>query len=166
MVWAKAIVTNAKSRRVSVCNALDCLLIHRNHLSELPGLLADLGIKYSCEVFADATEHSFGTEFLSMKMSVKCVNGISEAINHVERFGSRHSETIVSDNAENIQRYLKEVDAAVVYANASTAFTDGGQFELGAEIGISTQKLHARGPMGLAALTSYKWLVRGAGQVR
>jgi glutamate-5-semialdehyde dehydrogenase len=159
------------------------LLIHRNHLSDLPSLLADLGEQHACEVFADeeafkalsgkytgllhpAKKESFGTEFLSMKMSIKCVNDIAEAISHVERYGSRHSETIVSDTPGNIQRYLKEVDAAVVYANASTAFTDGGQFELGAEIGISTQKLHARGPMGLAALTSYKWLVLGAGQIR
>lgn len=181
--WAKAIITNAKSRRVSVCNALDCLLIHRSHLLDLPGLLADLGEQHACEVFADeeaygilsgnytgplhpANEQSYGTEFLSMKMSIKCVDDISEAIAHVERYGSRHSETIVSEHSENIRRYLKEVDAAVVYANASTAFTDGGQFELGAEIGISTQKLHARGPMGLAALTSYKWLVLGAGQIR
>lgn len=181
--WAKAIITNAKSRRVSVCNALDCLLLHRSHLAALPELLAELGTLHNCEVFADAAafaalqghyagplhpadEDSFGTEFLSMKMSVKCVDNISEAIAHVERYGSRHSETIVSNDQTNVQRYLQEVDAAVVYANASTAFTDGGQFELGAEIGISTQKLHARGPMGLAALTSYKWLVWGEGQVR
>jgi len=101
-----------------------------------------------------------------MKLSVKTVDDISEAIAHVERFGSRHSESIVTDNEANKNRYLKEVDAAVVYANASTAFTDGGQFELGAEIGISTQKLHARGPMGLAALCSYKWLVEGRGGIR
>jgi glutamate-5-semialdehyde dehydrogenase len=181
--WAKAIITNAKSRRVSVCNALDCLLVHRNHLSELHDLIFDLGNDHNCTVYADpdayavtiglypgelleATEESYGTEFLSMKMSIKCVDDISEAIAHVELHGSRHSETIVSDDGANIQRYLKEIDAAVVYANASTAFTDGGQFELGAEIGISTQKLHARGPMGLAALTSYKWLVLGEGQVR
>lgn len=181
--WAKAIITNAKARRVSVCNALDCLLLHRNYLDKLPGLLHDLGANYQCQVYADAdayavmeglypgelheaTADSFGTEFLSMKMSVKCVDNISEAITHVEKFGSRHSESIVSNNEVNIQRYLREIDAAVVYANASTAFTDGGQFELGAEIGISTQKLHARGPMGLAALTSYKWLVEGEGQVR
>jgi len=181
--WAKAIITNAKSRRVSVCNALDCLLVHNDHLGVLHDMIFDLGEDHNCVVYADpdafaatiglypgelleATEESFGTEFLSMKMSIKCVDDISEAIAHVERYGSRHSETIVSNNSENIQRYLKEVDAAVVYANASTAFTDGGQFELGAEIGISTQKLHARGPMGLAALTSYKWLVRGEGQVR
>ncbi|MFT7119933.1 MAG: glutamate-5-semialdehyde dehydrogenase [Neolewinella sp.] len=182
--WAKAIITNAKARRVSVCNSLDCLLLHRNNLSALPHLLAKLGTEHNCEVYADldaqhvlkgnypdenlyeATNESFGTEFLSMKLSVKIVDDIAEAIAHVEKYGSRHSESIVSNDDANIQRYLKEIDAAVVYANASTAFTDGGQFELGAEIGISTQKLHARGPMGLAALTSYKWLVEGKGQVR
>lgn len=182
--WAKAIITNAKSRRVSVCNSLDCILLHRTCVSALPKLLEELGQTHHCEVFADeeayasldgyypekllhrATEKNFGTEFLSMKLSVKLVDDISEAIAHVERYGSRHSEAIVSNNEASIKRYLREVDAAVVYANASTAFTDGGQFELGAEIGISTQKLHARGPMGLAALTSYKWLVEGQGQVR
>ena len=182
--WAKAIVTNAKSRRVSVCNALDCILIHCTRVSALPELLRELGETHRCEVFADTRAHaaldghypddllrraddtSFGTEFLSMKLSVKTVDDISEAIDHVERHGSRHSEAIVTDNEANKKRYLKEVDAAVVYANASTAFTDGGQFDLGAEIGISTQKLHARGPMGLAALCSYKWLVEGDGEVR
>ena len=182
--WAEAIVTNAKSRRVSVCNALDCLLIHRNNLGRLPEILAELGREHRCEVLADedtykeltdnypadllsrADAESYGTEFLSMKMSVRVVDDIAEAITHVERYGSRHSESIISNNEANVQRYLKEIDAAVVYANTSTAFTDGGQFELGAEIGISTQKLHARGPMGLAALTSYKWLVEGRGQVR
>lgn len=184
LAWAKAIITNAKSRRVSVCNALDCLLLHRNHLAELPNLLSALGEDHHCEVFADqdafsalqgrypeallheATEESFGTEFLSMKMSVKIIDDIATAIDHVERHGSRHSEAIVSNDRDNQRRYLREIDAAVVFTNASTAFTDGGQFELGAEIGISTQKLHARGPMGLAALTSYKWLVEGEGQVR
>ncbi|MEL7159264.1 MAG: glutamate-5-semialdehyde dehydrogenase [Bacteroidota bacterium] len=181
--WAQAIITNAKSRRVSVCNSLDCLLLHRNHLATLPDLLHELGEKHACTVYADpdafaalegrypatllaATEESFGTEFLSMKMAVKCVDDIDEAIAHVERHGSRHSESIVSNNVVNQRRYLREIDAAVVFTNASTAFTDGGQFELGAEIGISTQKLHARGPMGLAALTSYKWLVEGEGQIR
>ena len=182
--WAKAIVTNAKARRVSVCNALDCILLHRTCVPALPSLLRDLGFLHRCEVFADetayaalegeypanllfpATEESFGTEFLSMKLSVKVVDDVAEAIDHVERYGSRHSECIVSDDEAVCARYLKEVDAAVVYANASTAFTDGGQFGLGAEIGISTQKLHARGPMGLAALTSYKWLVSGEGEVR
>ncbi|MEO0732568.1 MAG: glutamate-5-semialdehyde dehydrogenase [Bacteroidota bacterium] len=181
--WAKDIITNAKSRRVSVCNALDCLLLHRDHLGTLPDILYDLGEKHNCTVYADpaayavlvglypgelreATPESFGTEFLSMQMAVKCVDNISEAIDHVARHGSRHSEAIVSNNPANQWRYLREIDAAVVFTNASTAFTDGGQFELGAEIGISTQKLHARGPMGLAALTSYKWLVEGEGQVR
>ena len=182
--WATAIVTNAKGRRVSVCNALDCILLHCTRVRALPEMLKELGEKHRCEVFADerayaaldgnypaellhhAGEDSFGTEFLSMKLSVKTVDDIGEAIAHVERFGSRHSETIVTDNEANKNRYLKEVDAAVVYANASTAFTDGGQFELGAEIGISTQKLHARGPMGLAALCSYKWLVERRGEVR
>ncbi|TXF83357.1 glutamate-5-semialdehyde dehydrogenase [Neolewinella aurantiaca] len=182
--WAKAIVTNAKSRRVSVCNALDCILLHCTRVSALPDMLQELGQTHRCEVFADerayaalngkypaellhrANTESFGTEFLSMKLSVKTVDDISEAIAHVERYGSRHSESIVTDNEANKTRYLKEVDAAVVYANASTAFTDGGQFELGAEIGISTQKLHARGPMGLATLCSYKWLVEGKGETR
>ncbi len=182
--WATAIVTNAKSRRVSVCNALDCILLHCTRVSALPEMLHELGQTHRCEVFADerayavlnghyppellhrAQAESFGTEFLSMKLSVKTVDDIGEAIAHVARYGSRHSETIVTDNEANKNRYLKEVDAAVVYANASTAFTDGGQFELGAEIGISTQKLHARGPMGLAALCSYKWLAEGKGEVR
>ena len=182
--WAEAIITNSKSRRVSVCNSLDCLLLHRDQLDALPKLLARLGQEHACEVYADleayaslagnypkelllkADEESFGTEFLSMRMAVKTVADIDEAIAHVERHGSRHSESIVSDNETHQTRYLREVDAAVVFTNASTAFTDGGQFELGAEIGISTQKLHARGPMGLAALTSYKWTVRGTGQVR
>ena len=182
--WAEAIITNAKSRRVSVCNSLDCLLLHRDQLAALPDLLERLGRDHRCGVYADpagfralrghypddllhpATEESFGTEFLSMNLAVKVVGSIDEAIAHVERYGSRHSESIVSDIEDNLARYQREVDAAVVFANASTAFTDGGQFELGAEIGISTQKLHARGPMGLAALTSYKWLVEGEGQVR
>ncbi len=182
--WAKDIITNAKARRVSVCNALDCLLLHRSQLAQLPKLLETLGKSHDCEVYADeaayqsleghypsallkhANEDSYGTEFLRMAMSVKTVEDIDEAIAHVEQNGSRHSECIVSDSELNQERYLREVDAAVVYVNSSTAFTDGGQFELGAEIGISTQKLHARGPMGLEALTSYKWLVRGDGQVR
>ena len=182
--WATQIVTNAKSRRVSVCNALDCLLLHRSQLGQAGKLLRELGERHRCTVFADdaafpilrrsypeqllrpAEPEHFGTEFLSMKMAVKVVDDLGQAIEHINRYGSHHSEAIVSDRAENIARFLNEVDAAAVYANASTAFTDGGQFELGAEIGISTQKLHARGPMGLAALTSYKWLVEGAGQVR
>ena len=182
--WARDIVTNAKARRVSVCNSLDCLLIHRSQAHQLPEILRTRGQQHKCKVFADAPSHAilkdqypkellhpaqpehYGTEFLSMQMSVKVVASLEEAIQHVNEHGSQHSEAIVSDDAGNVARFLNEVDAAAVYANASTAFTDGGQFELGAEIGISTQKLHARGPMGLTALTSYKWIGRGTGQVR
>ncbi|MEM7575056.1 MAG: glutamate-5-semialdehyde dehydrogenase [Bacteroidota bacterium] len=182
--WAQAIITNAKSRRVSVCNALDCLLIHRHQLPQLPHLLEELGKVHACEVFAGpsalvalqaeypeellhaATEEHFGTEFLSMKMSVRVVEDIEEALELIDRYSSRHSEAIVTSIPENEARFLQEVDAAAVYANTSTAYTDGGEFELGAEIGISTQKLHARGPMGLRELTSYKYLLRGQGQTR
>jgi len=179
----KNIVLNSKTRRVSVCNALDCLLIHENRLDDLPELLQPL-IAENVLLFADekAFEHlkafyplhllqhakpeHYGTEFLSYKMAVKTVTDINDALNHIADNSSRHSEAIVSENAQHIELFLNQVDAAAVYANASTAFTDGGQFGLGAEIGISTQKLHARGPMGLEELTSYKWLVRGEGQTR
>ncbi|MEM8525836.1 MAG: glutamate-5-semialdehyde dehydrogenase [Bacteroidota bacterium] len=181
---AKAIVVNAKSRRVSVCNALDTLLVHQDRVGELPYIVEELGQVHQCEIFADETafevlkyhypiellqlaeSEDFGIEFLSMKMSIKTVQDLNEALNHIAKYSSQHSETIVAEDAEIVDTYLKNVDAAVVYANASTAFTDGGQFGLGAEIGISTQKLHARGPMALRALTSYKWVVRGNGQVR
>jgi glutamate-5-semialdehyde dehydrogenase len=180
---AAAIITNAKARRVSVCNALDTLLLHRALLPDLPGLLRILGEKFSVEVFADAEalaslqghyparlepaspEH-FGQEFLAYRMSVKTVSGLDEALAHIHRYSSRHSEAIIAEDPVIIERFLTEVDAAVVYANTSTAFTDGAQFGMGAEIGISTQKLHARGPMALPELTSYKWVVRGRGQVR
>ena len=182
--WATAIVTNAKSRRVSVCNSLDCIVLHEKQLGAITQVLSKLGKEHGCVVYADdrsfarleghypkdllypAEAEHFGTEFLSMKLSIKTVDSVDEAIAHINEYGSRHSESVVSDDEAVQQRFLREVDAAVVYTNASTAFTDGGQFELGAEIGISTQKLHARGPMGLAALTSYKWVVRGDGQVR
>lgn len=181
---AKDIVTNAKSRRVSVCNALDCMVIHESQLAHAPQILEELGTKHDVEVYADdasyaqlegkypasllmhATEASFGTEFLSHKMAVKTVKNIDEALDHVATHTSRHSEAIVSENQETVDYYLKNTDAACVYANASTAFSDGAQFGLGAEIGISTQKLHARGPMALRELTSYKWVVRGDGQIR
>ena len=179
----KAIIFNAKTRRVSVCNSLDCVLIHANRLNNLAELLSPLA-DGKVELFADeksyeilkstypsallnpATEEHFGTEFLSLKMAVKIVDGFDAALNHIANYSSKHSEAIISEDAENITRFLNEVDAAAVYANASTGFTDGAQFGLGAEIGISTQKLHARGPMGLEELTSYKWVVRGDGQVR
>ena len=178
-----AIIANAKTRRVSVCNSLDCLLIHKSRLADLPALLAPLAAA-EVHLFADApahaalmghypppllshaTEEHFGTEFLSLRMAVKTVASLHEALEHIAQFGSKHSEAIISEDEANIETFLNAVDAAAVYANASTAFTDGAQFGLGAEIGISTQKLHARGPMGLEELTSYKWLVRGTGQVR
>lgn len=179
----KPIVFNSKTRRPSVCNTLDCLILHQNLLTDLPEITKLLAEK-EVEIFADEASYQaldgqyppallhhaqaehFGTEFLSLKMAVKTVASFKEALNHIAQYSSKHSEAIVSENAENIATFLNTVDAAAVYANASTAFTDGAQFGLGAEIGISTQKLHARGPMGLAELTSYKWVVRGDGQVR
>ena len=178
------IVVNAKSRRVSVCNALDTLIIHRDRLSDLPAIVEELGSDHQCLLHADpaaytilkdhypsnllkvATPESFGTEFLSMQISVKTVDSLEEAIDHISCYSSKHSESIIAESSSAIEYFLQNVDAAVVYANASTAFTDGGQLGLGAEIGISTQKLHARGPMALRELTSYKWVVRGEGQIR
>ena len=180
----KAIVENAKSRRVSVCNALDCLVIHKDRLADLPIIMENMDKAHNCVVYADeaalpylentyqadllfpATADSFGTEFLSMKMSIKTVGDVDEALDHIAEFSSKHSEAIVAEDTDTVNYFLKNVDAAVVYANTSTAFTDGGQFGMGAEIGISTQKLHARGPMALQELTSYKWIVKGDGQVR
>ena len=180
---ASSIITNAKTRRVSVCNALDTLLLHRELLTDLPALMKAIGEDFAVEVFADqeswdaldgnypaslqhASEEHFGTEFLSMKMSVKTVSGLEEALEHIHRYSSKHSEAIIAENQETIEHFLNGVDAAAVYANTSTAFTDGGQFGMGAEIGISTQKLHARGPMALPELTSYKWVIHGSGQIR
>jgi glutamate-5-semialdehyde dehydrogenase len=179
----RAIVNNAKTRRVSVCNALDCLIIHQSRLTDteyIVGLCAKSNVviyadekaygaligKYPAELLEKANADSFGTEFLSYKMAIKTVVSIDEAINHVNTYGSKHSEAIISENKENIQMFLKLVDASSVYSNTSTAFTDGAEFGLGAEIGISTQKLHARGPMALEALTTYKWIIEGDGQVR
>ncbi|RYD80634.1 MAG: glutamate-5-semialdehyde dehydrogenase [Sphingobacteriales bacterium] len=179
----KAIIFNAKTRRVSVCNSLDCMLINQNRLADLAELLSPLAnghvelfadersyqalkSSYPAELLNHATEEHFGTEFLSLKLAVKVVDDVNAALNHIAAYSSKHSEAIISEDAGNITRFLNEVDAAAVYANASTGFTDGAQFGLGAEIGISTQKLHARGPMGLEELTSYKWVVRGDGQVR
>ena len=179
----RAIIFNAKTRRVSVCNALDCLIVHNSRLKDLPKLVKPLGEK-KVALYADKTafmilkghypdgilnharpEH-FGTEFLSMKLAVKIVDSFEEALDHVAKYGSKHSEAIISEEASRVETFLNQVDAAAVYMNASTAFTDGAQFGLGAEIGISTQKLHARGPMGLEELTSYKWIVKGNGQIR
>jgi glutamate-5-semialdehyde dehydrogenase len=179
----QAIINNAKTRRVSVCNALDCLLINENRLSDLPELCIPL-VASKVVIFADekaykalsnhypaallekATQENFGTEFLDYKMAVKTVSDTTEALEHIAQFGSKHSECIVSENAETCALFERAVDAACVYTNVSTAFTDGAQFGLGAEIGISTQKLHARGPMALEELTTYKWLIRGDGLIR
>jgi glutamate-5-semialdehyde dehydrogenase len=177
------IVFNAKTRRVSVCNALDCLVIHEKRLSDLPALCEKLAQKdviiyadiksftflngkYPSHLLLKATAESYGTEFLSYKMSIKTVANIHNAVQHISEYSSKHSECIVSEDAEALQYFSKAVDAACVYSNVSTAFTDGAQFGLGAEIGISTQKLHARGPMALEELCSYKWLVKGDGQIR
>lgn len=179
----REIIFNAKTRRPSVCNALDCLIIHESRLDELPAfakrleeenvlIYADekafekLAGVYPYDLLHKATSESFGTEFLSLKMSIKTVSNFDEALAQINEHSSKHSEAIISENAESIQKFRKMVDASSVYSNASTAFTDGAQFGLGAEIGISTQKLHARGPMALEELTSYKWIVEGDGQVR
>ena len=179
----RAIVNNAKTRRVSVCNALDCLVLHEERLADLPALcapLADSNVliyadepayaalqgSYPAELLKPATPESFGTEFLSYTMAVKTVASLDEALEHIRLNSSKHSECIITEDKASADRFLRLVDAACVYANAPTSFTDGAQFGLGAEIGISTQKLHARGPMALEEITSYKWIIRGNGQVR
>lgn len=177
------IVNNAKTRRVSVCNALDCLVIHQDKLAELPDIAAPLAdskvviyadekalesIKnsYPADLLFRAEDEHFGTEFLDYKLSIKTVASLDEALDHISEYSSKHSEAIIAEDEGTIDKFMKGVDAAAVYANTSTAFTDGAQFGLGAEIGISTQKLHARGPMALEEMTSYKWVIRGSGQIR
>lgn len=178
-----AIINNAKTRRVSVCNALDCLLIDADRLNDLPALCrplpesnviiyadsyaySTLKGNYPEELLKEATEEDFGTEFLDYKMSVKTVQSIREAIAHIREYGSKHSECIVTEDKSHAEWFCRDVDAACVYVNVPTSFTDGAQFGLGAEIGISTQKLHARGPMALEELTTYKWIIEGEGQIR
>lgn len=178
-----AIIHNAKTRRVSVCNALDCTLIHEKRLSDLPELCQKLKASnvilyadpkayqaleghYPATLLQPATPDSFGTEFLDYKMAIKTVDCLEDALEHIQTYSSKHSESIVTENKQNALLFARMVDAACVYTNVSTAFTDGAQFGLGAEIGISTQKLHARGPMGLEEITSYKWLIEGDGQIR
>lgn len=177
----RKIVLNAKTRRVSVCNALDCLLVHRKRLEDLPNLVGPLADKHVA-IYADssayaalenrypylehATEESFGTEFMDYKMALKTVDSLEEALEHIALYGSGHSEAIVTANSATAREFQARVDAACVYWNAPTSFTDGAQFGLGAEIGISTQKLGPRGPMGLEELCTYKWLIDGEGQVR
>ena len=179
----KAIVCNAKIRRVSVCNALDCLLIHEERLGDLFELVKPL-LDHKVTLYADgpayqlltghypaillepATDDSFGTEFMDYKMAIRTVSSLNEAIAHIDRYGSGHSEAIITQNEATARRFQQAVDAACVYWNAPTSFTDGAQFGLGAEIGISTQKLGPRGPMALEEITTYKWIIEGEGQVR
>ena len=175
---AKSIVINAKTSRPSVCNAEEKLLVHREIAEEfLPDILSALsekgveivGDEMVCEIYPDTTpalDTDWETEYLALKIGVKVVDSIDAAIEHINKYGSRHSEAIITDNYENSQKFLQEIDAAAVYVNASTRFTDGFEFGFGAEIGISTQKLHARGPMGLKALTTTKYTIRGNGQIR
>ncbi len=178
------IINNAKTRRVSVCNALDCLIIHRDRLADLPNLLAPLAdshvavyadsaamnhlqdYPFATLVGGDAEEKVYGTEFMDYKLAVKTVASLDEALAHIASYGSGHSECIITSDELAARRFQTEVDAACVYWNAPTSFTDGAQFGLGAEIGISTQKLGPRGPMGLEEITTYKWLIDGSGQVR
>lgn len=179
----KAIINNAKTRRVSVCNALDCTIINAERLTDLPALCEPLIAsnvliyadapainvlkgEYPEELLKEATEESYGTEFQSYTMAIKTVKDAEEAMEHIAGHGSGHSECIITENDDTAEKFLKNVDAACVYVNAPTSFTDGAQFGLGAEIGISTQKLHARGPMGLEEITTYKWTIRGNGQTR
>ena len=179
----RAVVCNAKTRRVSVCNALDCLIVHRERLRDLAELCdpmaaervtvyadaeayAALEGRYPACLLRPAAEEHFGTEFLDYKLAVRTVGSLDEALAHIARYSSRHSEAIVTENAGTAREFTRRVDAACVYVNVSTAFTDGGQFGFGAEVGISTQKLHARGPMGLPELTTYKYVVSGDGQTR
>ncbi|GAB3703752.1 glutamate-5-semialdehyde dehydrogenase [Spirosoma flavus] len=180
---AAAIVINGRVSRPSVCNSLDCVLVDEAIADRFLPMLTDGFAKWNVEVFADDTSYAifeksaypklqhaqsedFGREFLDYKIAVKVVAGLEEALSHIQTYSSRHSEAIVSQNQELIDQFLREVDAAAVYANASTRFTDGGVFGLGAEIGISTQKLHARGPFALEKLVTEKWIVVGDGQVR
>ena len=177
----RAIINNAKTRRVSVCNALDCLIIHESRLSELARLVEPLGQAHVI-IYADkqayaaldgkypylehATEESFGTEFMDYKMAIKTVGSLEEALDHIDANGSGHSEAIITKDEQAARKFQSHVDAACVYWNAPTSFTDGAQFGLGAEIGISTQKLGPRGPMALEEICTYKWLIEGEGQTR
>ena len=179
----KKIICNAKTRRVSVCNALDCLIVHESRLGDLYELVEPL-YEHKVTIYADgsayqlldgkypevllkpATAESFGTEFMDYKMAIRTVASLEEAIEHIDQYGSGHSEAIITQNEETARRFQQAVDAACVYWNAPTSFTDGAQFGLGAEIGISTQKLGPRGPMALEEITTYKWIIEGEGQVR
>ncbi len=180
----KRIINNAKTRRVSVCNALDCLIIHKERIADLPELVAPLaasnvriyadqaaqsiltGSSYPQELIEQAREGHYGTEFMDYKLAIRTVASLDEAIEHITENGSGHSECIITEDKEAAKQFQAQVDAACVYVNAPTSFTDGAQFGLGAEIGISTQKLGPRGPMALEEITTYKWLIDGNGQIR
>jgi len=178
LAMAESIVINAKCQRPGVCNAIESLLVHAGVAAEfLPGMLGrlkergvevrgDRRVKELADWVKEATEEDWGTEYLDFILAVKVVDGLDEAMDHIHRYGTRHSEAIITKDYQRARRFLREVDAAAVYVNASTRFTDGHQFGFGAEIGISTQKLHARGPMGLKELTTYKYIIYGDGQVR
>jgi glutamate-5-semialdehyde dehydrogenase len=181
--FAQKIILNSKTRNPAVCNSLDCLLIETQNLAKLQIITRDLA-NQNVEIFADqecfeelknfypaqllflAKQEDFGREFLSLKLAIKAVSNQEEALNHIWIYGSKHSECIITESKTLAEEFLQKIDAACVYVNSSTAFTDGGEFGMGCEIGISTQKLHARGPMGLKELTSYKWLITGKGQIR
>jgi len=180
---AARIINNAKTRRVSVCNALDCLIVHSAQLPYLYQVckplaeskvilyaderaFTELCGKYPDHMLEHASPDSFGTEYMDYKMAIRTVDSIEEALAHIQQYGSGHSEAIVTNNKGKAQQFQQRVDAACVYVNAPTSFTDGAQFGLGAEIGISTQKLGARGPMALEEITTYKWLIQGNGQIR
>lgn len=162
----RAIVANAKMRRVSVCNALDCLLVHKDRIADLPQLLEPMQGKVNIHQPEDYADYDWDREWMSHDLSVRIVDSLDEALDHISRHGSGHSECIITEDMAAAQRFQCEVDAACVYVNAPTSFTDGAQFGLGAEIGISTQKLGPRGPMALEELTTYKWLIDGNGQTR
>ncbi|MFZ5949870.1 MAG: glutamate-5-semialdehyde dehydrogenase [Candidatus Rifleibacteriota bacterium] len=179
----KKVIFNAKTRRVSVCNALDCLVIHQQRLPDLfelvaamsdkqvvieadPQAFSALTGKYPGHLLTPANDDSFGKEHLSFRLTVKTVSNLDQALEHINRYSTRHSEAIITESTEAKKKFCNEVDAAAVYVNTSTAFTDGAQFGMGAEIGISTQKLHARGPMALPELTTYKWLIESDGLTR
>lgn len=175
------VIDNSKSRRPSVCNSLDVLLIHKTRINDLNKIVTKIA-NSNVKIYADkicydvlkdkysnlehASDEHFDTEFLSLTMSIKCINSIDDAISHIRKHSSQHSEIIISENKEKIDHFLKNVDSASLFVNSSSAFADGAQFGLGSEIGISTQKLHARGPMSLESLTTHKWIVRGNGHIR
>jgi glutamate-5-semialdehyde dehydrogenase len=176
--WAVDIVHNSKVQRPSVCNALETLLVHEAAAERLlPAVLATVaasGVTIHADdraraIYPDAvpaTDEDWATEYMSLDLAVRVVDSLDEAIDHIRTYSTKHTESIITNDLANAERFLNEVDSAAVMVNASTRFTDGGEFGFGAEVGISTQKLHARGPMGLAELTSTKWIVRGTGQVR